>query len=106
VPAPHRSAWDRLDSQLQLLQPMSVQSNLKLAAYFERRAKMERRDKLERERLLAVAREYREWAKAEQKDKSGQDFQRSSRAVAQRLIGLGFLACLTLYLAHAQAFPA
>jgi len=44
---------------------MSIESNLKAAAYFERRAKLERNDEQERKRLLAVARKYRERAKGE-----------------------------------------
>jgi hypothetical protein len=52
---------------------MSAESNLKLAAYFERRAKMERRDPQERARLLSVAQAYREQAEADRKRQLGQD---------------------------------
>jgi hypothetical protein len=50
---------------------MSVESKLKLAEYFEGRAKRERRDKLEHERLLAVARAYRAEADAERERSVG-----------------------------------
>jgi hypothetical protein len=49
---------------------MSVLSNLRLAEYFEGRAKRGRRDRLERERFLAIARGYRAQAEAE-RDRSG-----------------------------------
>jgi hypothetical protein len=61
---------------------MSVESNL-LAEYFERRAAQERRDHVERERLLAVARAYREQAKAERERQSDQDLSGHSKLQAR-----------------------
>jgi hypothetical protein len=52
---------------------MSAEANLELAEYFERRARLERRDPQERERLAAVAREYRMRAEAKKKLQAGQD---------------------------------
>jgi hypothetical protein len=60
---------------------MSVESNL-LAEYFELRAAQERRDHVGRERLLAVARAYREQA-AEREPQSDQDLSGHSKSRAR-----------------------
>ena len=51
---------------------MSIKTDLKIAEYFERRAKLERSDAHERARLLAVAKEYRSEAKVERKRQAGE----------------------------------
>jgi hypothetical protein len=54
---------------------MSAKTLLRTAEYFERRAKLSRADEQERERLLAVARRYRERAEAERERAASEDLE-------------------------------